>query len=285
MNASSEDKLELLDIFTAHGFLEPPNPQATILRCKCPNVDSLATLKRLQPIHCPRHQETTLTLLLKSAFYTLDLSGTDLIPMLLEYLNPDWSRDPDMVCSTHDDITAYNLSEFPGVCYAQSSLNSPIYLVFLCIHLDKFCSNQAAGMFAIEVVQRTEGLHDLDLEEGILTPLAEGLIWAQFHLDRFERDGVSVIRDIGATISLWLQLLEDAGVDLVQYGWRELELFRSNEGWDVQWECPLVWPISFEIASVKDFRFYWNEMTDEYAAEFWSLVEELVYSIPGGWVD
>ncbi|KAK2604111.1 hypothetical protein N8I77_007068 [Diaporthe amygdali] len=106
-------------------------------------------------------------------------------------------------------------------------------------------------------------------------------------------------------IFAWLSDFYEAGVDLLEYGRKEKEHFRDEEflpnGPTYSYFSDLgrspeytigyhVRLINFQYGRLpRDWKFWWSEPSDEFAGDFWFLVEleaeEVVMSIPGTWVD
>ncbi|KAI0202284.1 hypothetical protein F4808DRAFT_458886 [Astrocystis sublimbata] len=100
----------------------------------------------------------------------------------------------------------------------------------------------------------------------------------------------------------WLVILHRAGVDLTQYGLRENELLRDEENpmvrdvkriyfastiftEEVTWigESRLY---GFKVGPMPaDWECYWSEPTDEFAGEFWDMVEDPTRDMPGAWCE
>lgn len=280
--SSRDEQQEVIDLLTRYGFMEHPAPQGSPLKCYCPHVRTVATLRRLKPLFCPRHQETTLESRLSRAHLCLSTTGTDFFPILQEYINPEWSTDPELVCNLDTDVTLLHI---------------------LALGLGETTRNKSERQFLTEAIRRTKNLHPCNAV--IHTPLGSVFQNASRHIlsvPSFRRRcDVCISRRkrgsfencLETAVSFWLHILEDAGVDINQYGQRELHLFQNNRQWEwsSQEYLPLtilwatIWPISFEIVSANNFHFYWQEGTDKYAGEFWRFVDEPGLNIPGSWVD
>lgn len=105
-------------------------------------------------------------------------------------------------------------------------------------------------------------------------------------------------------LAVWLRILKDAGINLMSYGRREAALFaKSPEVKGIRWkamyedtseECVRVAPYSSpgpKIRSIRygpevsDWSLEWDLDAEEFAGEFWELVENPPLRIPGAWVD
>lgn len=90
-------------------------------------------------------------------------------------------------------------------------------------------------------------------------------------------------------IKLWLEDLELCGIDLCEYGRKEKDLFdQSRVSREfITYDGHTFHLVNFTFgASPSDWQFYFLEPTDEFAGDFWSLVEEPEEKVmPGMWVD
>lgn len=97
----------------------------------------------------------------------------------------------------------------------------------------------------------------------------------------------------------WLKTLKERGVDLTEYGHRELEILHSEEK-NRDWYAPAMLPrnpdqeyryynavfrlVGFQYGpDPDDWRVYLGEATDMFAGEFWEMVENPLPTIPGSW--
>lgn len=104
------------------------------------------------------------------------------------------------------------------------------------------------------------------------------------------------------TISTWLDSLRAAGVDLVKYGQEErqrrLNEFGIRREFGLEPSCHdenghnwwgYVRLIKFDFGECpSQWKFWWSEMTDKFAGDFWHMIEEQAISslkVPGAWVD
>lgn len=104
----------------------------------------------------------------------------------------------------------------------------------------------------------------------------------------------------------WLSDLYECGIDLLHYGRNEKENFRNPshlpEGLTIpqfHFEPKHRWSVEplYEIRLINfrygrlptDWKFWWSEASDDFAGDFWCLVEsdkqEAVMSVPGAWID
>lgn len=102
---------------------------------------------------------------------------------------------------------------------------------------------------------------------------------------------------------MWLNMLRDCGVDLIEYGRQEKQrlddqqygrdfLIFRDVWWDERDETDNGWfevrLISFKYGSQPaDWELWWSEPTDELVGDFWREVEpeEWTLNIPGSWVE
>jgi hypothetical protein len=156
--------------------------------------------------------------------------------------------------------------------------------------------------FAIESIKGSSDLHLCDAT--LQTPLVLVMRPAQYPYDfgtpqcdvcvarGAQRSSVVEVKFcetcLEAAVAHWLHILEDAGVDIYEYGRRKVQLFRSHkqrEWIDIDLYSPperASLPISFEFVSANNICLYWEEFTDRYAGEFWRLVDGSDLEMPGG---
>lgn len=98
-------------------------------------------------------------------------------------------------------------------------------------------------------------------------------------------------------ITIFLEDLSNAGVDLMEYGAKETSLLRTGcccQDFQLRpsWLRSNKW-VESEIRLIgitygpqpADWKFWFSEPSDEYAGDFWYLVEPFEGSIPGAWID
>ncbi len=78
----------------------------------------------------------------------------------------------------------------------------------------------------------------------------------------------------------WLEVLEEAGVDLVEYGRREKELFQQNK-----WRQPYNYFSFVYGPKPSDWRFWRIPLLNDGFQEFWEMTEHPERAMPGAWVD
>ncbi|KAK0376692.1 hypothetical protein CLIM01_05960 [Colletotrichum limetticola] len=93
----------------------------------------------------------------------------------------------------------------------------------------------------------------------------------------------------------WLEDVQISGHDLKEYGRREMEYFK-REAWLqekrlITWFEGMGYEPSVRLVSFTygpepgDWNLVWSLEAEEYAGEFWDLIENPPLHIPGGWVD
>ena len=100
-------------------------------------------------------------------------------------------------------------------------------------------------------------------------------------------------RDIERILLCWLEDVVYAGLDLLEYGRREKQLFlekgHAYRGHAVGWGCyrEVYWRLEdFTYGSdPKDWRFHWGLGCEELAGRFWKTMDNPPLHIPGAWVE
>lgn len=101
------------------------------------------------------------------------------------------------------------------------------------------------------------------------------------------------MQEIDNVLRTWVGDLQDCGVDIKAYGKQEAKLLLSNpvllnERWlgdgYYSGKGPKLQTISYG-SSPEDWSLVWDFDAEEYAGEFWDLVENALPKIPGAWVD
>ena len=110
-------------------------------------------------------------------------------------------------------------------------------------------------------------------------------------------DQKSFVRYFHGLLTAYLKVLEDAGVDLADYGRQEHDLFLEKRTKKSLWLGQEdLWHDDFKYGrSPDDWRFFFDEcftdLADESAGDFWALIEaeerlnSQLNEIPGAWVD
>lgn len=153
--------------------------------------------------------------------------------------------------------------------------------------------------FAVDVIRQTTNIHAADLDiydpnRVSKTALMQAISSTIFGLSSSTSFIYHHLNATSSVLRVWLEALRQAGVDLNTYGQREHEIFADDDSLhyfnsDYRIEVPLV----FEVYLIDftygpepdDWRLYWRETTDEFAGDFWKLIEDPPLNIPGSWVD
>jgi hypothetical protein len=98
-------------------------------------------------------------------------------------------------------------------------------------------------------------------------------------------------------LDFWITTLSDSGVDLTIYGQRERSIWNSadillkpwhNDPWDPLSDYYIGERrlISFDYGSLpKNWKLWENEPTDEFAGDFWLMLDRKDETMPGTWID
>lgn len=131
----------------------------------------------------------------------------------------------------------------------------------------------------------------------VMTPLTESvmsvvteLTWSQWGTlgprctKQYEKILIRVVR-------LFLESASEAGIDLEEYGRRESELLVPYVSYYRSWKDFTTTPSNPYLVSIKygprpeDWDFTWDLLVEEFAGEFWEMLENQPLHIPGAWVD
>lgn len=92
-------------------------------------------------------------------------------------------------------------------------------------------------------------------------------------------------------VRLFLESASEAGIDLEEYGRRESELLVPYVSYYRGWKDFTTTPSNPYLVSIKygprpeDWDFTWDLLVEEFAGEFWEMLENQPLHIPGAWVD
>lgn len=103
----------------------------------------------------------------------------------------------------------------------------------------------------------------------------------------------SELRQTRQLLEIWLQILASAGIDLERYGCLEQTCLSYNNEWTLRCYSERYPELnSIRIAgmsiggAVSDWRIWFHCPLDEWAADFWALIErESEHLVPGAWID
>lgn len=125
-----------------------------------------------------------------------------------------------------------------------------------------------------------------------------GLFDAAYFASRNFRQGPfhKLHRRLLESVRAWVEDLGIAGVDLEKYGKLQWEIYTSkpwlmDRRWSSSESRPEVWASGPKLASFtygprpEDWNFVWDHATEEFAGNFWELIEDMPPPVPGGWVD
>lgn len=128
--------------------------------------------------------------------------------------------------------------------------------------------------------------------QGLQTPLT-AMFTNLYGIIPFSRyNGNASENNCTAVTSIWLEQLQLAGVDLVEYGQKEGEIHNRKRGhkeWldydfsDRVWSHRLV---SFTYGpDPSDWKFYFTQVMENYFVQFWDMVDHPERALPGAWVE
>ncbi|KAL3292678.1 Ankyrin repeat-containing domain protein [Colletotrichum asianum] len=142
------------------------------------------------------------------------------------------------------------------------------------------------------------------VESGYLTPFLCGIScssfpvsfpWNSSRLQRC-RERRWMMQGMSRAMQFWLEDVQSAGIDLEEYGKRELAIYlkssctlRHRRGFGMAGPTSTLHNmrlVSFEYGPrPEDWYLVWDPDAYEFAGEFWNLIENPPLRIPGGWVD
>ncbi|KAK7978784.1 hypothetical protein PG988_006274 [Apiospora saccharicola] len=305
----------LMELLDRGGFLPEADLTNPTSGCNCPLTSSWQLFRLLQPISCPGHQRT-------SAISRLIRFSLFLYPdvrVIKSILGTNWQEELDSLCNQVGDIAdaQYHLMHSMAQIIAHRS-----YL--LCSrHNGKktFSRLHSCASFATEVVRRTRDVHIQSvmsrgnaafpkayIPKGWASPLVHLIFDLQDWRWYAKRSKSETMTRSG--LRQWLQIVKDAGVDLYEYGQKENDLLKSqfwsartiflwhgsgvlqseSNNKSTRWNSMhyrLKWYLyGFKIGSdPEEWNILWNEPTDDFAGDFWALVENRSLDIPGAWYE
>ncbi|KAI1094010.1 hypothetical protein F5B19DRAFT_82152 [Rostrohypoxylon terebratum] len=260
------------------------------LECNCrQGYQDLELYKALLPIQCPSHKSTSL----KSRLRTVDLflcmpeCSIDVVQLALEL---QWYTDPQSIYTSASGIISLT-SIASRICHSyflQDLQNWLSFIVDIVRHTPKLSefyefNHWKSKSFSYQKTKSTA-----------LIILIICLLWNPTSVYLKYRHFCKIFPKV---LVSWLEVLEQAGIDLVEYGRCEYELFirYAERCFDVsesylsdRRELPFshIYLVGFKFnEKPTDWEFYWDEPTDEFAGDFWELVEDRPLRIPGSWVD
>lgn len=262
--------------------------QISHTECNCHlGINNVELYKELLPYQCPLHATTSFKSRVEAASAAL-VSHTINIEVIRLILGPEWSTNNQAL-----------RSNIPNTLLAASAA---FRLCDACMYSESRCW----FWFAVDVVKHTPdfptrltceeaSIHYLWGLEDSWSPLMFLVGWFTTRNQYFYMDLRYSFMVFSRVLVVWLEVVKLAGIDLDVYGRCEHELFITStrrfniiyNPWEI-WGLPFseLYLIGFKFGpEPKDWDFYWAEPTDEFAGDFWDMVENPPPHIPGSWVD
>ncbi|KAI1209621.1 uncharacterized protein F4807DRAFT_460370 [Annulohypoxylon truncatum] len=251
----------------------------------CVRAKSVELYKMLLPYQCPSHANTSLRSRINAAGLTLtesiyeDSFSPEVVKLILE---PEWSTNPQAIYSNTPNplirSIAFKMGEGHFDRHAQDWFTFAIDVVRLTPDLHTTYLHEDPFLYNVFLVPGNTAL--MSLATGLFWYIARRVPWCYFPAEFAE------------VLISWLEVLKRAGIDLDVYGYREHEIFVKNDQhfFDLrsyfQPSFSAFYLVDFKFGpEPEDWEFYWAEPTDEFAGDFWDLIENPPLHIPGSWVD
>ncbi|OTA68466.1 hypothetical protein K449DRAFT_145961 [Hypoxylon sp. EC38] len=248
--------------------------------CNCRSgFYNLEVFKALLPYQCPLHQNAPFTSRLEAAIRAI--TTMECCPEVFRLmLEPEWSTNPEAIFRNAGTSmlkgAAVQLSR--SVCDRKSTLPN----------------TDSMFTFAVDIIKQTTNIRaagsemNFSKEDTVLLPV----LYSSLRYSNLE----DPLKATPSALRVWLEALEQAGVDLNTYGRREHEIFTNNDSYHyfgLPWiiEYYYSFPVNYYLVDFSygpepdDWKLYWSEPTDELAGDFWELIENPPLHIPGSWVD
>ncbi|OTA87357.1 hypothetical protein M434DRAFT_35401 [Hypoxylon sp. CO27-5] len=263
-------------VFSELDFEYDESIQDSSANCHCiSGLYSIEVFKALLPYQCPLHQNLPLASRVKAA--ALALNSWDFCPDVVRFmLEPEWSTNPQAISRNAGTSILIDtaLQLISSVCDRESTRRTAA----------------SVFTFAVDVIRR---FHAADPDtmcskEDGTTVLVEVLHWP---LRSHYGNHTLYFKATSLVLTVWLEALKQAGVDLNAYGRCEREIFAYNEFIHyfgrVFHDCDLSsYLVDFSYGpEPDDWKLYWREPSDEFAGDFWKLIEDPPLHIPGSWID
>lgn len=280
----------LAKIFIEFDYHEDKNVPMTPPECSCHvGIFSLEMYRALLPYQCPLHQSTSLESRFSSAKLAIEYGGS--IKVVRDILPPEWTANLKVIHTTESLMhsVALRLSDYVSGYYPSNTWP-----------LD---NTEVWFQFAIEVIRHTPDVHhtshtyyDPWLAYGEVTALTTLLLHAltMFNI-HIEVEKIPEPNALPKSLVLWLRAVRKAGVDLNTYGKREHQLLvdsnvsqqrRMSLNFANNYSVSVFRIVGFTYGpNPEDWKVFWNEPTDQFAGQFWGLIENPPLHIPGSWVD
>lgn len=130
-----------------------------------------------------------------------------------------------------------------------------------------------------------------------LTPLFAGLIGCGWTVPKSARERRFTLLRITKTTHMWLEDVRLGGLDLLEYGQHELNLY-TLDNWNHTWRWSVLalgheaeYPsgpqlVSFTYGSrPTQWSFEWDLAVEEYIGDFWEMTDNPPLHVPGEWTD
>ncbi|KAK8060912.1 hypothetical protein PG996_010842 [Apiospora saccharicola] len=287
-----QDVQDLTRLLLPEVDMAETDPTSSELTCSCPMTTSWDLLQQWQPILCPYHDKTTMRSRL-STLYQHRLADPETTIFLL---GPEWSTDPGTICNEAWTEYGYSL----------------LHMV-----VANLTVRQAFGIerskvyeFAKDVIRMTIDLHplepgsdyalDYDLPDIDITPFLR-LILSNMNWE--SRHYLTIPKRANKMLQEWVKLLSEVGVDIEEYGQRELDILQdaASESF-IHFEagkliteyirvrfplegCELCLYGFTYGPNVEDWTILCNDPTSQFAGEFWDLMEDRPLEMPGAWFE
>ncbi|KAK8129038.1 hypothetical protein PG984_010146 [Apiospora sp. TS-2023a] len=210
-------------------------------------------------------------------------------------LSPNWSTDPSTICNEVWTEYGYSL----------------LHMVVINLTVRQAYGLERSKLyeFAKDVMRMTVDLHPIEpgsdypfeyyLPDIDITPFIRLILWNMSCESRFY---LTIPKRANKRLQEWAKLLSEVGVDIEEYGQREHDILQDAisesfihfEAGKLRWESSDEFPLKgCEIClygftygpNVEDWTIICNEPTDQFAGEFWDLVEDRPLEMPGAWFD
>ncbi|KAK8081169.1 hypothetical protein PG997_008987 [Apiospora hydei] len=211
-------------------------------------------------------------------------------------LSPEWSTDPKTLCNEALNEHGFSLIDKVSRQLSYSQLDE-----FEITKQHEFTKNVMRMTTDLHPLQKGTNHYFLQDLPGIyVTPFLRLILWKMC----WESGAcLTMPKRTNQALRKWVGLLVEAGVDIEEYGKKEYDILRDcisesyisfgagTRSWeedDVEFllqGCKLSFYGFTYGPNVKDWTVLCNEPTDQFAGEFWGLVEERPLDIPGAWFD
>jgi hypothetical protein len=153
--------------------------------------------------------------------------------------------------------------------------------------LNKGADVNRCGLFGTPLIQMLRGVYSLGWRSYEVKDVLGNVIHYGRHLQHQQIRGEEVLLT-------WLQTLQGFGIDLERYGKTEHKLFyQESSSWR---NLELHIPGRGEVSSLRlvglqvgpkpeDWKVWLSEPSDEFAGDFWDMLEHPERTIPGAWDD